>query len=491
MRAPGGPPTSSAVAPARHHSGEPGADGPPTAAPPGPAGPPPQAGPTWRTPGGGAWRPPRRRRRGWHGPPPPGGPFGGDRPVFGSRHGHWTRSRTDRMFAGVAGGLAERFGIDTTLVRVGFVIATLVAGVGLPLYVAAWLLMPLEGHDESIGTRVVKDRQGLLLALAFLPAMVAVMVAGSAVGAGWVTSFAWTLFLFAAGGVLVWRNSDAEERAWLRAAADPVVRIGSGSRRSWRRLALRVGLAVVLLGLAVLSIAHHGNHYSPYRPVVGGLLIVAAVVVLFGPWWLRLLRDLVEERQARVRAEDRADMAARVHDSVLQTLAMIQRSAGDSQKVVQLARAQERELRAWLFEGDIPGAVGGDVTTVAAGMHAIATEVEELHGVPVDVVTVGDGALDERLRALLDAAREAAVNAAKWSGAPRVSLFSEVEPARVSVFVRDRGKGFDPDAVAPDRHGIAESIQARMLRHGGRATVRTAAGQGTEVELVMPTAGAR
>lgn len=484
MRAAGGSPTTSAVAP---RPAEDATECPPPGAPR-PPGPPP-----WGPPGGEGWAPPawRRRRGRPGGPRHRGSTLPGGRPLAGG-HGHWARSRTDRMFAGVAGGLAERFGIDTTLVRVGFVIATLVAGIGLPLYVAAWLLMPLEGQEESIGTRVVKDRQGLLLALAFLPAMVAVMVAGSAVGAGWVTSFAWTVFLFGAGGVLVWRNSDADERAWLRAAADPVVRIGSGSRRSWRRLALRVGLAVILLVLAAVSIgAHRAHAYGPYRPVIGGLLIVAAVVVLFGPWWLRLLRDLVQERQARIRAEDRADMASRVHDSVLQTLAMIQRSAGDSQKVVQLARAQERELRAWLFEGDIPGAVGGDVTAVAAGMQAIGREVEELHGVPVDVVTVGDGALDERLRALLDAAREAAVNAAKWSGAPRVSLFSEVEPTRVSVFVRDRGNGFDPDAVAADRHGIAESIQARMLRHGGRATLRTSPGRGTEVELVMPKAGAR
>lgn len=216
------------------------------------------------------------------------------------------------------------------------------------------------------------------------------------------------------------------------------------------------------------------------------------MVVLFGPWWLRLVRDLVSERQARQRAEDRADMAARVHDSVLQSLALIQRAADDPQKVVQLARSQERELRAWLFDGDIPTAVGDKVATIGAGVQLIATEVEDRHGVPVEVVTVGDCTLDDdRLRALLDAAREATVNAAKWSGSPTISLFAEVEPGRVSLFVRDRGRGFDPDAVAGDRHGIAESIEARMLRHGGRAELRTAMGDGTEVELVMPRSPAR
>jgi signal transduction histidine kinase len=176
-------------------------------------------------------------------------------------------------------------------------------------------------------------------------------------------------------------------------------------------------------------------------------------------------------------------MAARVHDSVLQTLAMIQRSSDQPQRVVQLARAQERELRAWLFEGDLPGTLGDDVSSLAAGVHLIAREVETAHGVSVDVVTVGDAPLDDGLRALLAAAREATVNAAKWSEAPVVSLFSEVESGQVSVFVRDRGQGFDLDAVADDRRGIAQSIQARMMRLGGRAIIRSAPGEGTEVEL--------
>lgn len=406
--------------------------------------------------------------------------------------GPWRRSQDDRIFAGVAGGVGRRFGIDATVVRIGFVIATLAGGWGLTLYVVAWLLMPLDGRDESIGSRVVRDRQGILLALAFVPALVVVMAVGSALHLSFVTSLGWSVFLFCAGGVLLWRNSDPEERAWLREAADPVVHLGSRSSRSWRRMALRIGLGAVLLlaGIACLAV-RHSHPGGVFRPIAGALLVAAAAVVLFGPWWLRMVRDLVTERQARQRAEDRADMAARVHDSVLQTLAMIQRASDDPQRVVQLARSQERELRAWLFDGDIPGAVGKTVTTIAAGAQLIASEVEERHGVPVEVVTVGDCALDEPLRALLDATREAAVNAAKWSGAPTISLFCEVEPTKVSVFVRDRGRGFDPDAVAGDRHGIAESIQARMLRHGGRAHVRTAVGDGTEVELVIPRSLAR
>jgi signal transduction histidine kinase/phage shock protein PspC (stress-responsive transcriptional regulator) len=442
-------------------------------------------------PGGQGWRGPPRHGHGRYGPG-----LGWDQHPRGPRRFHprgpWRRSLDDRIFAGVAGGVGRRFGVDATVVRIGFAIATLAGGWGLPLYMGAWLLMPLDGRDESIGSRVVRDRQGMLLALAFVPALVVAMVVASVLHLGFVSSVAWSVFLFGAGAVLLWRNSDPEERAWLREAADPVMHWGSRSSRSWRRMGLRIALGVLLLvaGIGWLA-ARHSNHSSPLRSLEAALLVAAAALVLFGPWWLRLLRDLISERQARQRAEDRADMAARVHDSVLQTLAMIQRASEDPQRVVQLARSQERELRAWLFEGDIPPAVGDQVQSIAAGTQLIATEVEERHGVPVDVVTVGDCPLDDGLRSLLDAAREAAVNAAKWSGAPTISLFSEVEPARVSVFVRDRGVGFDPDAVASDRHGIAESIQARMLRHGGRAELRTAPGEGTEVELVMPRSSAR
>jgi signal transduction histidine kinase len=157
--------------------------------------------------------------------------------------------------------------------------------------------------------------------------------------------------------------------------------------------------------------------------------------------------------------------------------------------VTRLARAQERELRAWLFEGRSPGSFNREVSTVAQAVSVIEGDVEASHRVAVDSVTVGDCELTTELRALLGAGREATVNAAKWSGAASVSIFVEVEPAQVSVFVRDRGKGFDPETVDADRKGIAESIRARMTRHGGTAVIRSALGQGTEVELVMPRSG--
>ena len=186
-------------------------------------------------------------------------------------------------------------------------------------------------------------------------------------------------------------------------------------------------LGLLTLGLVALLMRH--SRATAVRPLLGLLLIIAAIVVVFGPWWLRVARDLVVERQARARAEERAELAAHVHDSVLQTLALIQRRADQPQQVIQLARAQERELRSWLFDGNRPGSAGDQDTMFAAGVHRIQEDVEALHGVAVEVVVVGDCELDDGLRSVLAAGREAAVNAAKWSGAPELSLFGEVEPA--------------------------------------------------------------
>jgi signal transduction histidine kinase len=180
-------------------------------------------------------------------------------------------------------------------------------------------------------------------------------------------------------------------------------------------------------------------------------------------------------------------MAARVHDSVLQTLALIQRHADDPQQVIQLARAQERELRSWLFDGRPPGSINAD-TTFAAGVRLIQSDVEAQHGVTVEVVTVGDCPIDDDLQALLGAGREATVNAAKWSGVQVISIYAEVESEAVSLFVRDRGRGFDPASVPADRKGLSDSIKARMVRRGGTAEARSTPGEGTEIRLSIPHA---
>jgi signal transduction histidine kinase len=189
-----------------------------------------------------------------------------------------------------------------------------------------------------------------------------------------------------------------------------------------------------------------------------------ALIAIAGPWAWRTASD-------RARAEERADMAARVHDSVLQTLTLIQKDPTDARR---LARRQERELRAWLYPTTATG-------TLADAVDAAAAEIEELHGVRVDVVHTGDAALDERTQALVLAAREAMANAARHSGADEVSVF--VEPT--AVYVRDRGRGFDPDAVAADRRGLAESIRGRMERVGGSVKIVSTPGEGTEVELYL------
>jgi signal transduction histidine kinase len=222
--------------------------------------------------------------------------------------------------------------------------------------------------------------------------------------------------------------------------------------------------------------------------VIAVIVIGCGLVLVFGPWLWRLGSELVTERRERIRSQERAEVAAHLHDSVLQTLAMVQRRAEQPREVVRLARKQERELRTWLLSGQRadPEAVAG---SLGAALTALGAELEDTHGIPVEIVEVRDCALDERLGALLLAAREAISNAQRHSGADHVSVYSEVGTFEVAIFVRDRGRGFDRSRVAPDRRGISESIEGRMRRHGGRAKVTSTPGEGTEVELAMPRSG--
>jgi len=348
-----------------------------------------------------------------------------------------------------------------------------------------WLLIPAAGADGNIAGKAVTDRRGIALAAGLVSLLVVVLIIASALHANWLNTLAWPLVICVAGITLIWRNAPPDEQVVLRRLAEPLLGLAQGSS-SRRRTVARIVVAALALGLGLIWLLTGNPDQSTLRQIAGVILVVAAIAILLGPWWLRIARDLVVERQARIRAEERADMAARLHDSVLQTLALIQRRAEHPQQVIQLARAQERELRAWLFDGHAPGSLDGQDLTLAAGILLIQQEVEAQHEVPVEAVTVGDCDLDDDLRALLAAAREATVNAVKWSGAPVVSIFAEVEPGQVALFVRDRGRGFDPTAVPPDRKGLAQSIHARMARRGGTVVVRTAPGQGTEVSLTMP-----
>jgi len=372
------------------------------------------------------------------------------------------------------------------IIRLLFVLGTLLS-VGVPVYIVAWLLVPMVGEDSNIATKALADRRGLALAAGLGSLLVIVLVIISVLGAGWLGNLAWPLVIGVAGVALIWRNASPDEQIMLRRLAEPLLGWPRPGKRPATVLRTLAGTVLLAGGLAILLSGHAGAKLL--LPLGGLILVVAAIVVILGPWWLRIALALVAERQARARAEERADMAARVHDSVLQTLALIQRNADQPAQVVKLARSQERELRSWLFGGSVPGVAHGRATTLAAGVRLIQQEVEALHGVAVEAVTVGDCGLDDHLDALLAAAREATVNAAKWSGADVISLFAEVEPTEVSVFVRDRGCGFDPEAVPGDRKGLAESVQARMARRGGSAIVRSALGDGTEISLRMPRVG--
>jgi signal transduction histidine kinase len=396
--------------------------------------------------------------------------------------GPFRRLPEDGLAGGVAAGLAARRGLDPTIVRLGLVLLAFVTvGWAFVAYVLVWLLVPVAGADSSIASKAKDDRRGVALAVGLGSMLIALLVLVGLVGGGWVGTVGWPLVISAVGLVLIWRNGPDREQATMRHLVEPLLGLTRDRRPG---IVARLSVAAVLLiaGVAILASVHES--ISLLWPLGGVALVIGAIAVALGPWWLGIARDLVAERRARIRAAERADMAARVHDSVLQTLAMIQRRADQPQQVIQLARAQERELRAWLFDGRAPGSM--DELTLAAGVRQIQQEVEAQHGVTVEAVTVGDCELDDDLAALLAAAREATVNAVKWSGADVVSLFAEVEPTAVSLYVRDRGRGFDPAAVPGDRKGLAESIHARMTRRGGSATVRSAPGQGTEVSLTMP-----
>ncbi len=390
------------------------------------------------------------------------------------------------MLGGVCGGISRATGIDVMWVRIGFVLLAITPVPMVLVYAMAWLMIPMEGETTNIFSRAIADRRGIrLVAAVCIPLLIVMQLVISSLHLAFVGFISWPTVLAAGVLVLVWRNAGEPERAFMDSDVAPLLGADThGHGRRWLIVRVVVGIAIAACGIGLLVRGHTTS--AALRPVGGAALVVAATVVIFGPWWLHLVRDLLVERQARVRAEERAQMAAHVHDSVLQTLALIQRFAGEPHDVVRLARAQERELRSWLFEGKPPGAIGEDATVLSEGVGHLQRQVEADHGIAVQVVLVGDCELDDALRALLEAAKEATVNAAKWSGVDQVSFYAEVEADTVMLYVRDRGKGFDPDAVPEGRQGIAQSIKARVARFGGSAVIRSAPGEGAEVQLSMP-----
>ncbi|WP_170178886.1 ATP-binding protein [Solirubrobacter pauli] len=371
---------------------------------------------------------------------------------------------------GVCAGFAARVGIDPLLIRIGFIAAVALGGVAIPLYALAWVLIPAEGPERPSVQRLLTRSDTWLVAAG----MGCLTAAGLLLLRAWDVwfvddRFLWPAVIAATGGALIWRQSQtAPERVAERARLprQTVNRATAGA-------ALVVGGALIFL--------YVNDALAPARDVVLPVLVIlVAVAIILAPWWIRLVRGLADERDARIRSQERAEVAAHLHDSVLQTLALVQKRADDPREVAALARRQERELRAWLNNTRPSGEV-----TLASALEAAAAEVEADHHVPIDVVTVGDGPLDERAAALVAAAREALVNASKFAGPEPISLYAEVADDRAEVFVRDRGPGFAVDDVPSDRRGVRDSIVGRMERHGGRATVHSTPGHGTEVELVI------
>ena len=347
----------------------------------------------------------------------------------------FTTSSEGRVLAGVCSGIAATTGVDVTLVRLVFALLALAGGAGIVLYFALW------AWSKSDHT--------------------------------W-----WGVLALLVAGSLLLRAVGLSDRAIVG-----VVLVAGGLAFAWRRGgSLRPdaplsygGVALAAVGAVILF----GTGSAPTRVLAPGA-VAGALLLIAGPWVWRLALDRDAERSARIRTEERADVAARVHDSVLQTLALIQRHASEPRRVAALARRQERELRGWLY-ADQP--LGDDGTSLAAALATAAADVEELHGVRVEIASSGDAPPES---VLVLAAREAMTNAAKFAGVDEIDVFVDVSSEEIAIFVRDRGAGFDPAGVPEDRRGIRESIKGRLERAGGSALVTSAPGNGTEVELRLP-----
>ena len=436
------------------------------------------------------------------------------RPRFPALPPGLVRRSDERVVAGVCAGVARWLGVDPIVVRLAALILALANGVGVLAYLVAWVVLPEAAPESTAGLpasrsrpRPRQGRRNAELALA-----VGCITLGLLVLVRWSAPFfpdfvVWPGTLAAVGiGLVLARGGDggvdaatgrapAPSSGWgderhdarTRLPANPLEAVRDGR---WFWLRMLGGAVLLILGIATFLAT---NEASGAVGKVGIAVLATAlgVVLVFGPWILRLVGQLGDERRERIRSEERADMAAHLHDSVLQTLALIQRNTDASSEARSLARRQERELRAWLYDDRhrVDGAAGDAPATLALALDQLTDEVEaDLPAVEIDVVLVGDCPLDPGVTALVKAVREAVVNAANHSGEAAVSVYVEVDDGRVEAFVRDRGRGFDPAAVDEDRQGIARSIVGRMARHRGRARVVSAPGEGTEVSVEVARA---
>lgn len=381
-----------------------------------------------------------------------------------------------RWLAGVADALAVEVGVEPLLIRLAFVQLTLSQGLGLALYAACWLWFTYAARLRATELAGVPEWEkfspmpkaasplrrwlgvgSILLGLVLL----ARKTLPSSLGDGEL----WPVAVAAFGLLLAWSSGKVD---WSHPRE--LVRAGGG-------------LALIAAGVIAFIVLNFARTVAPQALLVAtGAL--SLVVVVVAPWLWRAASQVSEQRLERTRAEERAEFAAHLHDSVLQTLSLITRNAEDATITRQLARRQERELRQWLFGNALNANKGG---SFRSALTELAGQVEDLHGVAIEVVVVGDAEIGDSVNAILAAAREALVNAARHSKASSIDLFGEVQSDIIEVYVRDKGVGFDPAAVAKDRQGLSASIYGRMQRAGGCATVNSRQGNGTEVTLTIPS----
>ncbi|ROO90179.1 phage shock protein C (PspC) family protein [Actinocorallia herbida] len=367
------------------------------------------------------------------------------------------RRRDGRLLAGVCAGLAGQFGLEPVVVRLAFVVLGAAGVYGIAAYAAFWILTPARDEERR------RRDPAQLLAYALLGGGLSLLTGVS----GLAQIALWPVLVVGIGAVILWQQAGRDQR-------ERFVSLPQGMW--WRSL---LGALLVTAGIGGFFAQRVSPQDIP-QVLLATAIILTGVTVVITPWLVKLWQELDAERAERVRSQERAEVAAHIHDSVLHTLTLIQRNAHDPKEVARLARSQERDLRAWLYQPKSDSS-----RMFAAAVQETTAEVEDLHGVPIEVVCVGDCPLDDRIGAMIQAAREAMVNAAKYSGAPNVSVYAEVSGDDLEIFVRDRGKGFDLEGVPADRMGVRGSIIGRMERHGGTARVRSAPGDGTEIRLEL------
>ena len=390
------------------------------------------------------------------------------------------RSRRGRLAGGICRGLSLHLGTNVWLLRLVFVLFTWVGGLGAIAYAGFWIFVPLGDVPQEQRSAPRPSVRLVLLALCALGVLLLFGLPMARPG-GWRTVLPFAAV--ALGLAVLWRQADDTQRE--QGAAGHGDDEGFWSRSSSHLGRAALGAAVALGGIGVLA-SGQTTWAETGRTLLAALALLVGAALIGLPFFLRILRDLANERNERVRSQERAEVAAMMHDSVLHTLTLIQRHHEDPAQVARLARAQERDLREWLY-----GTRKSAAESFAEAIRAAAAEVEDRHAARLDVVSVGDAPLDPQLEACVAAAREAMVNAAKYAPETAISVYAEVAEDRVEVFVKDRGPGFDLDQVAPDRMGVRGSIIGRMERHNGRAEIRTAPGEGTEVRLTAKRAAAK